>query len=356
MLWARAPAWIRSHSLRHFDIVSRRAGSWLQSARTQVAATLLVVRAAHILERASFEEIWVATLQDLEDRRKSTGEFPMTTMTRALAEAIWARGRSSPVLVGARALDVGTGCGVHALLMALRGFEVAATDINEGAIAYARARYERLSTRPQRIHSPWMDLQPSTHARATFMVRSMADDWSSERFSLITFNPPAFYSLGASFGDAPAATGVFVGHGPGSAQTTCLYRFFKNVVLPALVPGGHVICTWPALERVVAEDDRRGQPWAPVVTPHRLLAWWFGITIRNSCDAPESFFTHRALITNDYGLGTAFRTAFEEGFRAGLYSRLVARDSAGGAPSFPFGVLHLQRDLHDPLLFHEARQ
>lgn len=328
----------------------------MEPARSRIAAALLVTHTVHILQRAAFERVWGLTYEDLEERRQSTREFPMTAMTRALAEAVWIYGGSSSLKRDARALDVGTGSGIHALLMALRGHAVLATDTHDEAVTHARARFARLSPRLHDVHSLRMALGVSGYAgEATLMVRSLDDDWSRDTFSLITFNPPAYYSVGLSIGKAPAATGVFVGEGPSTTQDTFLYRFFGNVVLPALVPGGRVICTWPALERAVVEAGSRDELNASTLTPHRLLASWFGITVQGGCNVPDSFFNRRALIADDYGLGPAFRVAFDIGLRAGLYSHLVESCSLAAMPSFRYGVLCLQRDFHNPLLFHNMK-
>lgn len=345
--------------MAYLETLSRRpVAHGIDPAFAEIAAGLLVRRATHTFPRAAFEHVWIAALEDLEARRSSTGEFPMTAMTRALAEAIW-RIQALPVFdFNARALDVGVGGGIHALLMALCGYAVTASDINAEAVEYARARCNRLLPRLRHLQSASVlptrsSSEPTTPA---FVVRGVDDDWSLEgRFSLITFNPPAYYRLGMYFGDIPAASGVFVDDDPHSRiakpQTALLYRFFRKVVLPMLAPGGRVICTWPALERRIVEPDSGDALQPPIVTPDRLLASWFGITVLGGPPDPHSFFSRRAFIADDYGLGGTFRRVFEAALHAGWYSRLVDGGSAAKPSSFRFGVLCLQRDVLDPNLF-----
>lgn len=315
---------------------------------SELAASLVVARATPVIHRAAFERAWRAALDDLEARRASTGEFPMTAMTRALAEAIWTLGAPA---FNARALDVGVGGGVHALLMVLCGYSVTAADVNAEAVAFARRRCERLlPTLRERQSTPLRWGQPPT---PNTVVRGIDDNWSSEgRFSLITFNPPAYYRLGAYFGDTPAASGVFVDEDlhDERPQTTLLYRFFSKIVLPLLAPGGRVICTWPALERRLVEPDL-GDALQPVVTPDRLLERWFGIRVLDGPRDPHSFFNRRAILADDYGLGENFLKVFDSAFHAGWYSRLVEPGSVNKPPSFKFGTLCLTRDIRNPHLF-----
>jgi release factor glutamine methyltransferase len=66
------------------------------------------------------------------------GVQPITPTSHLLGEAVLAEAGE-----GDRVLDMGTGCGVNAILAATKGAQVVAVDINPGAIATARANAER---------------------------------------------------------------------------------------------------------------------------------------------------------------------------------------------------------------------
>lgn len=66
------------------------------------------------------------------------GVQPITPTSHLLGEAVLAEARE-----GGRVLDMGTGCGVNAILAAARGAQVVAVDINPTAIEAARANAER---------------------------------------------------------------------------------------------------------------------------------------------------------------------------------------------------------------------
>lgn len=75
---------------------------------------------------------------------------PITPTSHLLGEAVLAEARQ-----GDRVLDMGTGCGVNAILAAARGAQVVAVDVNAKAIAAARANAERngVADRVQVRHS-----------------------------------------------------------------------------------------------------------------------------------------------------------------------------------------------------------
>ena len=90
------------------------------------------------------DEIYRLVQQDMHNYSHVVKEFPLTTMSRAVANAIWHLDLASggPVEAAGKALDVGTGSGIHAFVAARKGFsQVTAIDVNEKAVelAYARA-------------------------------------------------------------------------------------------------------------------------------------------------------------------------------------------------------------------------
>jgi len=62
------------------------------------------------------------------------GVQPITPVSHLLGQAVLAEARQ-----GDRVLDMGTGCGVNAILAASRGAQVVAVDVNPTAIRAARA-------------------------------------------------------------------------------------------------------------------------------------------------------------------------------------------------------------------------
>lgn len=93
-----------------------------------------------------------------------------------------------PVEGVARALDVGTGCGVIALMVAQRNSQalIEGIDIDEDAIQEACINFAR---------SPW-------HKRLTASKRDFNDMEGSERYDLIVSNPPYFTNGVLPTGDA----------------------------------------------------------------------------------------------------------------------------------------------------------
>src|ERR1700674_4992841 len=90
-----------------------------------------------------FESFWQLIADDIQ--RTSAGkEFIPTRTSRAIGNAIWTM-VDQPESKVCTALDVGTGTGIHAILMAARGYRyVTAIDSSVRAIEYARERWNRL--------------------------------------------------------------------------------------------------------------------------------------------------------------------------------------------------------------------
>ncbi|MCF0175124.1 MAG: methyltransferase [Bacteroidales bacterium] len=88
-----------------------------------------------------------------------------------------------PAKKGAKCLDIGTGCGVIALMASQRcdGAHIVAIDIDEGSIADARLNFSR---------SPWPERLTALHSSLEDFQASLQSD--SETFDCIFSNPPFF--------------------------------------------------------------------------------------------------------------------------------------------------------------------
>ena len=134
---------------------------------TAIPAAL--VRPQSFVDADGFGEWWIAS--DLDEAALG-GALPADHVlgvggaSRTLAELI------VPTPVD-RALDLGTGCGIQALLIARHAEEVVATDISERALAYAE-----------------LNARLNAVTNIEFRQGSMFDPVADEVFDLIVSNPP----------------------------------------------------------------------------------------------------------------------------------------------------------------------
>ena len=285
-------------------------------------------------EASRFRRLWDALALDVSATGADAREFPLTDMSRALAQEIWRLPPAGSRQDCSAAVDVGTGTGVHAILMAARGYApVYAIDANVDATRLAASRARRL-------------LAPHHAQHITFIPESLdtSEHTAITAVSLATFNPPSFYDFGEADTNTPAFTGVYVDHGWRhflEPERSFVYRFFRHVVLPRLAIGGHAILTWPGIERRLVEDMGMGTGAAQPVSPAILLRHWFDVDVSGSSLNSREFFSRRAMIRSDYGLGHAFWANLYMGATRGVYSRLV--DMQSQPVVFPYGLLHLVR-------------
>jgi len=306
------------------------------------------------LGRSPEEDLIEKVREEIAQSPSTELEFPISSMSVQLASVI--NGLARPSDIHSAALDVGTGCGIHSFLLHKRGFNsVLAIDCNERAVALACARGVRLG-----IDSRLTD--------RTEVATALAEDGMTSRphvlfsavplqelaalvgtkFSLIVFNPPAFFFVRDANVSSPAASGVYAGDTRTALEVdqSLLFQFFKRIVLPLLAPGGEVICTWPGLERRTVEinpaAERRGLP----AHPADLLEYWLGVTVSCEDKDVDRFYGHTAVINVDYGLGSSFWSNLDHALQnPRCYSTLVKPSDwrHGSRPTFRFGVLHLRR-------------
>lgn len=288
--------------------------------------------------------LWTAIEDDVARGLSVTNEFPITAMTRAVAETIW---NLSPAQEPGRrrSLDVGTGTGVHALILNACGYEVDAIDVNPDAIRHAENRAHRLKC-------AFFDRRTTSTPAIRFHVAGV-DDWThGQQYDLIAFNPPAYYHPLGTVDNTPVAQGVFVDDDNYRLATKALlYRLFEKIVMPLLAPGGHLICSWPGLERRVVESAH-GETRGRIVSPVETLETWFNISIVGDRN-PTAFFDRVARVdSDDYGLHDMFWKNLIVARDNSMYSVLAnTRDAERHFLEFRFGVLHLARDSRDLMLF-----
>lgn len=189
-----------------------------------VVATALV-RPQSFVDAEGIGEWWIAS--DL-DEVALDGPLPADHVlgvggaSRTLAEIVM------PVEVD-RALDLGTGCGIQALLVARHAGSVVATDISERALAYAE-----------------LNAQLNGVASIDFRRGSMFEPVAGETFDLIVSNPP--------FVITPRVDGVpEYEYRDGGLVGDALVEQFVRRVPEFLAPGGsaQLLGNW---------ESRGGQP------------------------------------------------------------------------------------------------
>lgn len=299
------------------------------------------------------DTLWAAIEKDVTSRLPFTREFPITAMTRAVAQTIRRLPAASDERAGAarRALDVGTGTGAHALIMCACGYEVDAIDVNAQAIAYAKDRAERLRCLLNDASGGHREAIP-----IRFAVVGVDDYRQTVGYNMITCNPTAYYHPLGPIPDLPVAQGVYVDDENDRDPTgALLYRFFDKIVLPLLRPDGHVICSWPGLERRVVESVH-GETRGRIMSPIEKLETWFEITVVGDRN-PGEFFDRTARVNSDfnYGLHETFWNNLIAARDKYMYSGLAnGRGAEDHLLEFKFGVLHLVRDSDDPTLFRHV--
>ncbi|WP_277207908.1 DUF7059 domain-containing protein [Isoptericola croceus] len=145
-----------------------------------------------------------------------------------------------------RVLDLGTGCGIHALHAARHAGSVVGTDISHRALEFARFNAV--------LNAPGADL--------TLRHGSMLEPVADERFDLVVSNPPFVITprAGAPGAAVAEALGEFEYRDGGRAGDD-LVRDLVTGVGSVLAPGG-------VAQMLVNWEHRRGEPWT-----QRVGAW-----------------------------------------------------------------------------------
>ncbi|SJN13112.1 hypothetical protein FM113_16840 [Leucobacter sp. 7(1)] len=161
------------------------------------------------------QEWWI--LSDLDDQLRRGPARPDHVMgvggaTRSLIA-------QAPVSDVALSLDLGTGCGIVALHLALRGGRVIATDISERALRLAAANA----------------VLNGMHHAIEFRLGSLLEPVAGEHFDLILSNPP--FVITPRTGDGPVYE-----YRDGGLVGDALAAAVVSQAPAALAPGGSLLC------------------------------------------------------------------------------------------------------------------
>lgn len=207
------------------------------------AVPSVLIRPQSFLDSSGVGEWWIAS--DLDEIALGT-ELPADHVlgvggaSRTLAELV------VPVAVD-RALDLGTGCGIQALLVARHATEVVATDISARALAFAE-----------------FNALLNGVGNVTFRLGSMFEPVAGETFDLIVSNPP--------FVITPRVDGVTAyEYRDGGLVGDALVELFLRAVPAHLAPGGiaQLLGNWES--RSVAGGSPAGSENIPGL--RRLESW-----------------------------------------------------------------------------------
>lgn len=284
--------------------------------------------------------------QDIETGDPRRREFPVTTMSRALSTAIEFIVNSLNMPVHEmKAIDVGTGSGVHAFLLATLGFNsVYGLDRSVQAISYANERAARLKNEccnfngnlPQFIHGCIETIANTTELPG--------------QFDLMVMNPPAFYTLGPINIATPIDSGLFTGiHPTHTSNTDNPLNAFFDAVSQRLTLGGIAIATWPGVQtRQVTDGGDCDLHPAQILT--RRFAWNID---QASSLAANDFYRYRSKMAYSYYSSNDFRSETHDFIRDGYYHPSVKTSDPDYQhhPTFPFGILALQRHTDNPSKF-----
>jgi hypothetical protein len=192
---------------------------------------LAIIRPQSFVDADGVGEWWIAS--DLDEIALGTSlpadhVLGVGGASRTLAELV------IPAAVE-RALDLGPGCGIQALLVARHAQQVVATDISERALAYAELNAQLNGVRN-------VELRPG----------SMFEPVAGEAFDLIVSNPP--------FVITPRATGVpEYEYRDGGLVGDALVQQFLQAATAHLAPGGvaQLLGNWESRDGVDGLDRVR---------------------------------------------------------------------------------------------------
>lgn len=216
----------------------------------------------------------------------------------------------------ARALDLGTGCGIQTFHLLEHCRHVTATDISERALAFTR--FNLL------LNAAALGLDPdSPEDRVSLRLGSLLDPVAGEQFDLVVSNPPFVITPRSSGEEASEQFTYRDGGLPGDQIVSSLVRALPEV----LVPGGtaQMLGNW---------EITTGAGWS-----ERPAAWLDGMDT-------EAWFIQREQVGPEVYAETWLQDASEgrdKGLYRGTYAAYLADFASRDVAAVGFGMIWLRR-------------
>ena len=228
----------------------------------------------------------------------------------------------------ARALDVGTGCGIQTFHLLAHADHVTATDISPRALAFAR--FNLL------LNAPALKLDPQNlEARVSLRQGSLLDPVAGEQFDLVVSNPPFVITPRRANESSDDQFTYRDGGLPGDDIVSTLIRRIPEV----LIPGGRaqMLGNW----EIHRDNTGEAQPWDA-----RLRTWF----AESATGTPsEAWVIQREVLTPESYAETWLKDASENRDRdhyENTYRAYLDDFKNRNVHSIGFGMLWLRRPAH----------
>ena len=228
----------------------------------------------------------------------------------------------------ARALDVGTGCGIQTFHLLAHADHVTATDISPRALAFAR--FNLL------LNAPALKLDPQNlEARVSLRQGSLLEPVAGEQFDLVVSNPPFVITPRRANESSDDQFTYRDGGLPGDDIVSTLIRRIPEV----LVPGGRaqMLGNW----EIHRDNTGEAQPWDA-----RLRTWF----AESATGTPsEAWVIQREVLTPESYAETWLKDASENRDRdhyENTYRAYLDDFKNRNVHSIGFGMLWLRRPAH----------
>ena len=228
----------------------------------------------------------------------------------------------------ARALDVGTGCGIQTFHLLAHADHVTATDISPRALAFARFNLM--------LNAPALKLDPQNlEARVSLRQGSLLDPVAGEQFDLVVSNPPFVITPRRANESSDDQFTYRDGGLPGDDIVSTLIRRIPEV----LVLGGRaqMLGNW----EIHRDNTGEAQPWDA-----RLRTWF----AESATGTPsEAWVIQREVLTPESYAETWLKDASENRDRdhyENTYRAYLDDFKNRNVHSIGFGMLWLRRPAH----------
>lgn len=222
----------------------------------------------------------------------------------------------------ARALDLGTGCGIQTFHLLHHTEHVTATDISERALAFTR--FNLL------LNAEALDLDPhNLEARVSLRLGSLLEPVAGERFDVVVSNPP-FVITPRTLAESAAEQFTYRDGGlPGDEIVASLVRSLPGV----LVPGGtaQLLGNW----EVTAGAEWHGRPES-----------WLQPASQDASDTADAWFIQRERLGPEQYAETWLQDASQNrdlSHYARTYSAYLDDFASRNVESIGFGMIWLRR-------------